>query len=433
MQATRDGAGATCDELVEQHRRWNFAVNAGDLISVNLAKSFIFSSTILTLYASYLTSSAVLIGLIPAIQQVGYLLPQLLTARKSETLSRFKPYVVRISVMERMPYLFIALAIFLWPRAPSWFAYTMLAVNIGIATGCAGLATPAWKAMLGKVIHPDRRGLLFSLGVGAGGFLGVGGAWLARWILETRSFPVSYGLCFLLSFVGQALSFFFLTLNREPEKKVAAAVPPLVEYLRELPEILKRDRNFSMYLASQTLFILGTMAASFYIIYGRYHFGSNDAFAAGLTMVALVTQSAGTPVLGWLSDRLGHKWTAELSSWLGIAALVLMLFIPSAVVALPRVHPGEPLGGGDGDLAELHHDGVREDREAADVHGPLGHAARLSHAARARDRWLGARRGRLRAAVRRRPRDSARGLGPAAVGRVGPADRAHRGPPRGLS
>jgi MFS family permease len=206
----------------------------------------------------------------------------------------------------------------------------MLAVNIGIATGCAGLATPAWKAMLGKVIHPDRRGLLFSLGVGAGGFLGVGGAWLARWILETRSFPVSYGLCFLLSFVGQALSFFFLTLNREPEKKVTAAVPPLVEYLRELPEILRRDRNFSMYLASQTLFILGTMAASFYIIYGRYHFGSNDAVAAGLTMVALVTQSAGTPVLGWLSDRLGHKWTAELSSWLGIAALVLMLFIPSA-------------------------------------------------------------------------------------------------------
>ncbi len=324
-----------CEQQVEQHRRWNFAVNAGDLISVNLAKSFIFSSTILTLYASYLTSSAVLIGLIPAIQQVGYLLPQLLTARKSETLARFKPYVVRISVMERLPYLFIALAIFLWPKAPSWFAYTMLAVNMGIATGCAGLATPAWKAMLGKVIHPDRRGLLFSLGVGAGGLLGVGGAWLARSILETRSFPVSYGLCFLLSFVGQALSFFFLTLNREPEKKAAAATPSLSEYLRELPEILRRDRNFSMYLASQTLFILGTMAASFYIIYGRYHFGSNDAFAAGLTMVALVTQSAGTPVLGWLSDRLGHKWLAELSSWLGIAALLLMLFIPSAAWLYP--------------------------------------------------------------------------------------------------
>ncbi len=318
---------ATQNEQAGQHRRWNFAVNAGDLIAVNLAKSFIFSSTILTLYASYLTSSAVLIGLIPAIQQVGYLLPQLLTARKSETLPRFKPYVVRISVFERLPYLFIALAIFLWPKAPSWVGYTVLAVNIAVATGSAGLATPAWKSMLGKVIHPDRRGILFSLGLGAGGLLGVGGAFASQRILDTRAFPISYGLCFLLAFVGQAVSFFFLTLNREPEKKVAAAVPSLRDYLLELPQILRSDRNFARYLASQSLYILGTMGSSFYIIYGRFHFGISDGFAAGLTMVALITQSVGTPALGWLSDRRGHKWLGELSTWMGIAALVLMLLI----------------------------------------------------------------------------------------------------------
>jgi MFS family permease len=316
------------EQRIERDRRWNFAVNASDLVAVNLAKSFIFSSTILTLYASYLTSSAVLIGLIPAIQQVGYLLPQLLTARKSETLARFKPYVVRISVMERLPYLFIALAIFAWPGAPSWFAYAMLAVNIGVATGCAGLATPPWKGMLAKVIHPDRRGLLFSLGVGAGGLLGVGGAWLSRAILEHRPFPISYGLCFLLAFAGQAISFFFLTLNREPKLEVTTTAPSLRDYMAELPQILRGDRNFSRYLASQTLFIVATMASSFYVIYGRYHFGLSDGFAAGLTMVALLTQSAGTPVLGALSDRLGHKWLGEASSWLGAAALVMMLFIP---------------------------------------------------------------------------------------------------------
>ena len=59
-------------------------------------KSFIFSSTILTLYASYLTDSAVLIGLVPAVQAVGYLLPQLLLARKAESLDRKKPFVVKI-------------------------------------------------------------------------------------------------------------------------------------------------------------------------------------------------------------------------------------------------------------------------------------------------------------------------------------------------
>ena len=74
--------------FIEKNRRWNFLANAADLTSVNLAQAFVFSTTILTLYATYLTSSAVLIGLIPAIQQVGYLLPQLLSANRAEPAAR---------------------------------------------------------------------------------------------------------------------------------------------------------------------------------------------------------------------------------------------------------------------------------------------------------------------------------------------------------
>jgi MFS family permease len=314
---------------IEKNRKWNFAVNALDLISVNLAKSFIFSTTVLTLYASYLTDSAVLIGLVPAVQQVGYLLPQLFFARRAEMLCRKKPFVVKISVMERLPYLFIALSVFLWPHSPRWFAYSVLALNIGMATGFAGLATPAWKAMLGKVIHPNRRGLLFSIGVGVGGLLGVAGAFLTRHVLDSVSYPTSFGICFFLSFVAQAISWFFLTLNREPSKKPDIQVPSLRDYFAELPGVIRKNSNFAWYLASQLLVILGTMGVSFYIIYGRYNFGVSDGFAGSLTMVALITQSAGVPLLGWLSDRLGHKWLGEFATLLGGAALVLMLFIPA--------------------------------------------------------------------------------------------------------
>jgi MFS family permease len=320
---------------IETNRRWNFAVNVSDAVAVNLAKSFIFSSTILTLYASYLTSSAILIGLVPAIQQLGFMLPQLILAQRSESLARKKPLILKISITERLPYLFIALAIFLWSDSPSWFAYLMLAVNIAVATGSAGLGAPAWMGMLAKVIHPDRRGLLFSLGTGVGGLLGIGGAFLSRFILRTQAFPISFGFCFLLSFLAEALSYAFLAMNREPEKDPEIESRSFRQYVRTLPRLLKTSRNFSRYLASQFLIILGTMAANFYIIFGRYRFGTDDAFAATLTMVALVTQSVSTPALGWLSDRLGHKWLAEISSWLGIAAIVLMLFISNQTWLYP--------------------------------------------------------------------------------------------------
>ena len=326
--STPESTSDSYEREIEKNRRWNFSVNTLDLIHVNLSKSFIFHTTVLPLYASYLTSSGALIGLVPAIYQVGYLLPQLLLARTAEILERKKPFVVRVSIWERVPYLFIALAIFLWPGAPAWFAYLVLVVNIAVATGTAGLASPAWKAMLGKIIRPNRRALLFSLASGVGGFLGIGGALLSRHILNSGDYPGSFGLCFLLAFFAQAVAFFFLTLNREPARRTQTDSPTTGEYLRRLPGILRGDKNFMRYLASQVVVILGTMGVSFYVIYGRFVFGIGDGFAGTLTVVALISQSAGIPLLGWLSDRLGHKWLAEISVIFGTAAVALMLVIP---------------------------------------------------------------------------------------------------------
>ncbi len=174
---------------IEAHRRWNFTINVGDLSFYNLALALLFPSTILPLYASHLTSSAVLIGLIPAIHDVSIFLPQILMARHAETLARKKPFVVRASAMERLPYLAIGLAILLWPEAPAWLAYLVLAAGIGTARTWAGIASPGWRGMLAKIIHPDRRGTLFGTGYAFGGILGIGGAYAGRAILARTALP----------------------------------------------------------------------------------------------------------------------------------------------------------------------------------------------------------------------------------------------------
>jgi MFS family permease len=317
------------ESFIEKNRRWNFFANAADLTSVNLAQAFIFSTTILTLYASYLTSSAVLIGLIPAIQQVGYLLPQLLSANRIERLERKKPFVVKISVLERLPYFFVTLGIFFIPGAPGWISYLILAFSIGIATGAAGIATPAWKAMLGKIIDPNRRGALFAFGLSAGGFLGIGGTFLARWFLNHYQYPVSFAMCFLLSFIFQAVSWLFLTLNREPAKPPERENISHIDYFRQLPRIIKANPNFRFYLIAMLFIIIGQMAVSFYIVYARHTFAVTDGFAANLTLVALLSQSIATPILGVLGDKMGHKFLTELSCLFSIAALAVMLVLPS--------------------------------------------------------------------------------------------------------
>ena len=317
------------EAYIRRNAKWNFFANAGDLSAVNLAKAFIFTTTILPIYASYLTSSLVLIGLIPAILEVGFLLPQIFTARKAETLERMKPFVVKVSVWERMPYLFIATSVFLWPNAPKWFAYSMLALSIAIASGSGGIATPAWKTMLGKVIHANSRGLLFSLGIGIGGFLGIGGSFITRHLLNRYAYPLSFAYCFGLAFLGQAISWLFLTFNREPPRAMNPIHTSFRDYSRELPNVLRSDKNFSRYLIGQLFMIIGMMASTFFVLYGKHQFAISDEFAATLTMIALVSQSIGTPLIGWLSDRLGHKLMSEISALITAAGLVIALVAPS--------------------------------------------------------------------------------------------------------
>lgn len=295
--------------------------NLVDVSSFHLAMSFVFSTTVLSLYASYLTSSSVLIGFVPAVQQTAYYLPQLILARWGEKLSRMKPIVVRLSIFERLPHLCIALSILLFPTLPAAVAYAILVGSLLVSSAAAGLATPMWKAMLGKVIHADRRGGLFGAGFGIGGFLGIMGATLSRKILNTYSFPTSFGICFLCGFIGQILSWTGIALIREPKRVDEYREPDQKSYIRSILQELKTNRNFSRYLSSQTLIYLGTMGVSFYVIYARKMFQITDGFAATLTVFALVSQSLGALILGRIADRKGHKWFTEVATLLGLLAV----------------------------------------------------------------------------------------------------------------
>lgn len=316
------------ETYVRENETWNFAVNLVDLTLNNLAMSFIYGSTILSLYVSNLTSSVTLIGLIPAIQRVGHFLPQLLMSRRAEQVPRKKPLVLKLGVMERLPYLFIALSILLWPEAPHWLAFTILAASLATATIGGGLGGPPWQSMLAKVIRVQRRGRFFGLSRALGGLLGVVGAGVSRRVFAAYPYPISFGICFLLCSVFWASSLIPLSLTRELPKEPSTVALSGKDYWRRLPKVLQASPNFARYLASRALVILGTMGTPFYVLYAREAFGTTNAFAADLTMVTLIAQTTSTPLLGWLGDRRGHKWLTELSTLIGACAAAIALLKP---------------------------------------------------------------------------------------------------------
>ena len=100
------------EQQIRKDLRYNVAVNMSDAIFFGAALGFGSFGTIIPLFVSQLTTSATLIGLVPAIHAVGWQLPQLFTANKVSSLRRYKPFVLLMTINERLP--FIGFALVAW-------------------------------------------------------------------------------------------------------------------------------------------------------------------------------------------------------------------------------------------------------------------------------------------------------------------------------
>jgi len=91
---------------------FNFLVDALDYSFFTLGMSFGSTITLLPLLAQRLGASNLEIGLIPAITYLGWSFPAILGARVSGRLQRKLPFILRFTLLERLPYLGMALWLF---------------------------------------------------------------------------------------------------------------------------------------------------------------------------------------------------------------------------------------------------------------------------------------------------------------------------------
>ena len=303
----RAGTGTTLEESVRKTLKYNLTVNLLDGAFYGLGWGFGSVGTIITLFVSRMTHSAVLIGLIPAIHAVGWQLPQLFMANSVSRLRRYKPMVMWMTIHERLPYLGLALvALFmttLGNKAALGLTFIML-IWQGLG---AGFTANGWQTMIAKIIPSDWRGTFFGAQAALANVLMSIAAISAGYILDRVHDPLNFTACFLLTVVGMGLSMVFLGLTREPvdnEKTIPEYQPsPWKGGL----EILRRDKNFSAFVVVRLLAQFATMGFAFYIVYGLRRFGMSDLTAGFLTAAVTITSTIANALMGWLGDRLGHR------------------------------------------------------------------------------------------------------------------------------
>jgi MFS family permease len=291
---------------IRSNLRFNLVVNLLDGGFFGFALGFASFITVIPLFVSSMTSSAVLIGLIPAIHSVGWQLPQLFTARQVSSQVRFKPMVMFMTVQERLPFLGLALVAWFSPVLGVQLALILTFILLIWQGLGGGFAATAWQSMIGKIIPSENRSTFFGAQSSAANLLASLSAILAGLILQRLASPLDFSLTFLLAFLAMAVSYIFLAFTREPAYPTRPIQQPTA-FWKGLREILNCDINFRWFLAVRMISQLAIIGYAFYTVYVVNDLGMSALSVGVLTSVLLATQIIANPFMGWISDHWSHR------------------------------------------------------------------------------------------------------------------------------
>lgn len=312
------GLGARVDETQPAHMRWNFTVFGADIAFFSLGLSISSVYTVIPLFVHHLTNNNEAVALIPAVRAVGLYVPTLLVAPMVERQRHALPFILRATVLERVPYLLLALGALWLAGGNPGFLLALLLLMMFLATFGSGLTYPAWLDMIARAIPGDWLGRFFGFWTGLGGLFGIGGAAVAAALLGRFAFPLNFALCFSLTFGMFIISFVLLSLGREPprtvrHKPVRGDTPEESAYqsvrteLHTIWAVLRGDRGLIRLIGGNALVGIATMASALFAVAAIKRGGLSDSAVGIENTVLFIAMTGGYFLWGAIGDRFGHR------------------------------------------------------------------------------------------------------------------------------
>lgn len=315
---------------VDPNFRHNYIVNLLDGAFFGFGIGFASFTGIVQLFVGTLTNSATLFGLVPAIHSAGWQLPQVLVARRLQRMERFRPYVMFMTIQERLPFLGMALTAWMVPtigsEAALWIIFLLL-IWQGLG---GGLTANAWQNMIAKIIPSDYRATFLGLQSAAANLLAAGSSSLAGMILFYIQYPTNYAGCFVLAGVSMAISWIFLNMTRESNRPIEPDVPMQGSLWSNIRSILSRDKGFRWFVIVRMLFQFALMASAFYTIYPTKKLGMTTDAVGVLLSELLIAQVLANPLLGWVADRFSRKLALQIGLLAGLIGAIMAWLAPNA-------------------------------------------------------------------------------------------------------
>lgn len=326
--------------------RYNFIAGVIDAAGWPLGMAFFSTTTLLPVFLLHLHASYLEIGLLPALINLGYLLPGMGTASRVSRMRYVRPSLALIGMIERFPLFVLAALVWrLGPSHPAVLLASFYTIFLGHAVA-TGINQPAYWSLIAKQIPARRRGRMFGMGGLIGGLLGLGVDPVTRFFLA-RARPGSldgYAGCFFVASLIILLSFLPLSTMREtpgiPDEGRAPG-----PHWRDASRVWRSDAGFRRLILVMLAVSAWTAAPPFFLAAVDKNLHVGPGAIALYTSVNVVSLALGNAVWGAWADRAGNRRVLIVAASLIVAGTDLAL-APIGATAYQAVFALTALGNG---------------------------------------------------------------------------------------
>ncbi|MBN1648561.1 MAG: MFS transporter [Spirochaetales bacterium] len=303
----------------------NFSMITLDGILFFLGMIFLSLENVLPVFVKKLGGNNTAVSLVAMFGNLGTYIPAILVANFLQRLRRKKQYVLILGFIQRTFWLAAAFVSLFYAETRPGLVIAVILLAILFASLAAGVNIPAFYYYTAKTIPTEMRGKLFAARNLGSYLLGIGAGILMKFLLARFPFPRNFTL---LLFIGAGVimsTLIPLGFVREPDAKQLADYVPLRQIFRHSFQILKRSRQFRLFILGRILFMISFAAVTYISPFIVNTYGVSADELGIFAFITAATYIVVNPLIGVIADRTGHKTLFVIGSLATLVACLLCL------------------------------------------------------------------------------------------------------------
>ncbi|NLM78500.1 MAG: MFS transporter [Ruminococcaceae bacterium] len=292
-------------------------------------------NTVFPALVTELTDSKILFGFLYAIMLGAPLVFNLVFSHYLKSQKYKKKFLLLGIYMRSAAFLGMAISTWFFGRNNPKIAVYSFFIWVFLFSISAGFAGIAYADVIGKTLPRQRRAKLYAVKQFFASMAAFAGGIIINGLFKpgNLSFPGNYTLSLMIGFAGLAIaSLGFFRVQEPASPMLENQQQSLISYIRNVPDILKKDQQFRRFILLENLASFGIMMMPFYMIYASDTFQSSQTYLGRYLMIQVAGTVLSSFIWGLVSSRKEARVIVRF-------CMYLEAVIPVAAIFLARTNP----------------------------------------------------------------------------------------------